>query len=210
MSKESENEYEAVQLQYKIIILGDGAVGKTSIALRQTEDVFSNTYKQTIGLDFFLRRLTLSENTPVTLQIWDIGGQSIGGKMLRNYINGAQNSEDWYQLVWRTFGQDSLPYIALVGNKSDLNHIRAVEDEKHKQFVAESHLHSFQVSAKTGDRVDSMFRQIAADLAGIKLSKAELEDQTPILRAQIINHAQHDPDVKDPDIRAKDRGCLLQ
>lgn len=48
----------------QIIILGDGAVGKTSIALRQTEDMFSNTYKQTIGLDFFLRRLTLSGKCP--------------------------------------------------------------------------------------------------------------------------------------------------
>lgn len=43
----------------KVIILGDGAVGKTSIAMRHTEDNFSNVYKQTIGLDFFLKRLGL-------------------------------------------------------------------------------------------------------------------------------------------------------
>jgi GTPase SAR1 family protein len=42
-----------------VIILGDGAVGKTSIAMRHTEDSFSNMYKQTIGLDFFLKRLVL-------------------------------------------------------------------------------------------------------------------------------------------------------
>lgn len=88
--------------------------------------------------------------------------------------------------------------------------MRAVSEEKHKQFVLESHLHSFQVSAKTGDHVDSMFCQIAADLAGIKLSKNELEAQIPVLRAQIINHTQDDPDVKNPGIRAKERGCQLQ
>lgn len=42
-----------------MIILGDGAVGKTSVAMRHTEDNFSNVYKQTIGLDFFLKRLAL-------------------------------------------------------------------------------------------------------------------------------------------------------
>lgn len=47
-----------------MIILGDGAVGKTSIAMRHTEDSFSNMYKQTIGLDFFLKRLALPGKTP--------------------------------------------------------------------------------------------------------------------------------------------------
>ena len=65
--------------------------------------------------------------------MWDIGGQSIGSKMLGNYIYGAQvvllcyditnyqsfqNLEDWYRLVRRTFGSRALPYVALIGNKS--------------------------------------------------------------------------------------------
>jgi GTPase SAR1 family protein len=162
-------------LQYKIILLGDGTVGKvmemgtpsqpggavliffmqrphadelsrlltlmpptilcqTSIAMRFTADSFGQQYKQvqyllqqqqtslnrkpnnfcqpptptrptlalchrqylvrlplqTIGLDFMLKRLELPGNTQVALQIWDIGGQSIGSKMLGNYIFGSQ------------------------------------------------------------------------------------------------------------------------
>ena len=50
---------EPEQLQYKIILLGDGAVGKTSLAHRFTDDHFAVTYKQTIGLDFFIKRLVL-------------------------------------------------------------------------------------------------------------------------------------------------------
>ena len=55
MSSEDEPE----QLQYKVILLGDGATGKTSIANRFTDDKFAMQYKQTIGLDFFIKRLVL-------------------------------------------------------------------------------------------------------------------------------------------------------
>jgi len=77
---------EPEQLQYKVILLGDGAVGKTSIAMRFTEDHFAKAYKQTIGLDFFIKRLVLPGEVHVALQIWDIGGQTIGGKMIGNYM----------------------------------------------------------------------------------------------------------------------------
>lgn len=60
-SKESfDNEEEDVAIhQFKIILLGDGAVGKTSIATRFSEDKFSQIYKQTVGVDFFIKRINL-------------------------------------------------------------------------------------------------------------------------------------------------------
>ena len=116
---------EAEHKQFKLILLGDGAVGKTSIAQRFAHDHFATAYKQTIGVDFLtghiklpgahggirvarlawgagggrtLSWLTLGGASPplragdvhVTLQIWDIGGQSIGSKMITRYINGAK------------------------------------------------------------------------------------------------------------------------
>ena len=57
MAEDSEDEPE--QLQYKVILLGDGATGKTSIANRFTDDHFAQQYKQTIGVDFFIKRLAL-------------------------------------------------------------------------------------------------------------------------------------------------------
>ena len=93
----------------------------------------------------------------VALQIWDIGGQTIGGKMIGNYIYGAhavllcyditnyqsfQNLEDWYRLVRRTFADGSrpMPYVTLIGNKTDLNHMRAVKMDKHNQFAEENEM----------------------------------------------------------------------
>lgn len=94
------------QRQFKVILLGDGAVGKTSIATRFSSDEFTQSYKQTIGLDFFIKHLILpgaaspetacffprsfsAGDVHVAMQMWDIGGQSISSKMLHNYIFGA-------------------------------------------------------------------------------------------------------------------------
>ena len=92
-SNDSDNEEEdIINYQFKIILLGDGAVGKTSIATRFSEDKFSQNYKQTIGVDFFIKRINMprkfisrldyciyrgffSANLQIALQIWDIGGQ---------------------------------------------------------------------------------------------------------------------------------------
>ncbi|CAL1157356.1 unnamed protein product, partial [Cladocopium goreaui] len=145
---EDDDEDEPEYVQFKVILLGDGAVGKTSLATRFCEDHFAKQYKQTIGLDFFVKRVVLPGDVHVCLQIWDIGGQSIGGKMLSNYIYGSaavvlcyditnyqsfQHLEDWLFLVKRTFDQTPMPYTALMGNKVDLAHIRAVKVEKHSQ-----------------------------------------------------------------------------
>lgn len=101
--------------------------------MRFCEDYFAAQYKQTIGVDFFIKTVVLPGDVHTALQIWDIGGQTIGSKMVTNYIYGAQavllcyditnyqsfqNLDDWLSLVKKTFNGEPLPYIALVGNKS--------------------------------------------------------------------------------------------
>jgi Ras-related protein Rab-28 len=86
--------------------------------MRFASDSFAPSYKQTIGVDFFIKQITLPGDIRVALQLWDIGGQSIGGKMINNYIYGAhaivlcyditnqdsfQDLEDWYRLVTKSF-----------------------------------------------------------------------------------------------------------
>ena len=72
MSDSSDDEQE--NLYYKIIILGDGTVGKSSMANRMCNDNFQQTYKQTIGVDWFKQTIGLPGDINVSLQIWDIGG----------------------------------------------------------------------------------------------------------------------------------------
>eukprot|EP00753_Platysulcus_tardus_P020206 PLAT7879.1.p1 GENE.PLAT7879.1~~PLAT7879.1.p1 ORF type:complete len:247 (+),score=114.54 PLAT7879.1:61-741(+) len=223
----SDSDEEPEMLQYKVILLGDGAVGKTSIATRFTQDYFPRQYKQTIGLDFFIKRLILPGDVYVALQIWDIGGQTIGGKMVHKYIYGAhavllcyditnlssfQNLEDWFRLVRKSFGKAAMPYVALVGNKSDLLHARDVRLEKHNQFADENDMYGYFMSAKSGDQVSSCFYRIAADLAGVVLSRPELDVSSTVVKAELIDYAKTDGTEEEEGKRAEGgggSGCVI-
>ncbi len=72
----------------KLILVGNGSAGKTSICGRFKDDGFKRVYRQTVGVDFYERNLNV-RGREVSLQVWDIGGQSIGSGMLSRYIGGA-------------------------------------------------------------------------------------------------------------------------
>ena len=194
---------EPENLQYKIVVLGNGTVGKTSLISRFCQDQFARSYKQTIGLDFFVRRVELPGNLSVTMQVWDIGGQSIFSKMITTYIFEAnavlltyditnqqsfQDLEDWLELVKRTFEDREMPLLVLLGNKVDLNHMQAVKQDTHSKFASNNDMTHYYVSAKTGDQVNTVFLQTAANLAGVSLPKNSIDIMQKQVRAEIVDH----------------------
>ncbi|XP_048044504.1 ras-related protein Rab-28 isoform X2 [Chanodichthys erythropterus] len=215
----SDSEEEIQERQLKIVVLGDGASGKTSLAIRFAQEAFGKQYKQTIGLDFFLKRITLPGNLNVALQVWDIGGQTIGGKMLDKYIYGAQgvllvyditnsqsfeNLEDWLNMVRKANEEsDTQPAISLIGNKIDLEHMRTVKMEKHQRFCQENGLISQFVSAKTGDSVSLCFQRLAAEIVGIKLNKAEIEQSQRIVKAELVDYPQDEGPIRQETNQSK-------
>lgn len=210
----------------KITLVGDGTAGKTSICMRLSQEQFGKTYKQTLGLDFFLKRVTLPGNINVTLQVWDIGGQQLGGGMLETYLFGAdailliydvtnhgsfENIHDWLDIIKKSPGKDKkLPYLALIGNKVDLEHMRIVKADKHAEFALDNNLHSFYISAKTGDQVDYCFHKVAADILGVKMSKSEIEQTSRVIKAEIVNYNSLQPPSKTVQTQSKSSFCVLQ
>ncbi|CAK8675987.1 unnamed protein product [Clavelina lepadiformis] len=192
-------EDEVLDSRLKLIVVGDGACGKTSIVTRFTQDQFGKQYDQTVGLDFFMKRLSLPGDKNVTLQIWDIGGQTLGGNMLDKYIYGShgvlfvydisnsqsfENISDWFASV-KAVPQGKQPHFALVGNKGDLEHLRVVSKSKHESFASDKGMSSHFISAKTGDSVALCFKKIAVDILKIKLSRAELDATQRVVKAEI-------------------------
>lgn len=88
--------------------------------------------------------------------------------------------------------------------------MRAVKLDKHNLFADENDMYSYFVSAKTGDSVNSSFYRIAADLAGVVLTKPEVEVASRVVKAEIVDHQKDDPSVKEPDASKSGRGkCAI-
>lgn len=196
--------------QLKVTLIGDGTTGKTSICAQLSVESFDKQYTQTVGLDFFLKRFEMPGNMVVTLQVWDIGGQQLGGNMLDTYLYGANvvcliydmtnyssfsNLQDWLNVVksncakWKEESHTfKMPHLALVGNKCDLEHLRTVKRDKHMEFAAANSLSSYFVSARSGDNVNLCFQRIAADVLNIRLTKQEIEKSNQVIKAEIVNY----------------------
>lgn len=192
----------------KAVILGNGSAGKSSVCERLRQDGFSRVYKQTIGIDWHEKLLQI-RGKQVTLQLHDIGGQSLASPMLSQYVAGAgiifllyditdaasfSDAKDWLAAAQRALselgahgsGPALPPHIYLMGNKVDLPHLRKVSAEDHAAFVAVNKLQGdFFVSARTGEGVFTAFFTAAAARCGMTLSDSEIEFTRKVLAAPV-------------------------
>ena len=163
----------------KLCVLGDGAVGKTSIIIQHVDKRFEEEYKPTIGFDIALKTMKIKEEgIDAELLIWDIAGQAIFEKIREEYLQGTNGAlilfdltnkesfdhvKDWLrELV--TYAGD-VPFV-LVGNKTDLPN-RAVTEEQGKDLATSiKALGYIETSAKTGDSVEAAFEEIIKAILG--------------------------------------------
>ncbi|CAM9298376.1 unnamed protein product [Discosporangium mesarthrocarpum] len=184
-------------VQCKLVLIGNGSVGKSSIIRRFTTDGFQRSYKQTVGVDFFEKRIDVQgDGLRVNLQVWDVGGQSLSSTMLPKYFHGARliflcyditdpqsfgDLEDWINAVHREFKckpdgkPTSTPDIYLIGNKIDLIGLRQTTEASHNQFVkVHSLAGGFYCSALSGDNILRGFYTAVSRVVGVSLSSYEL------------------------------------
>jgi len=175
--------------KYKLVFLGEQAVGKTSIITRFMYDTFDQAYQATIGIDFLSKTLYMDDRT-VRLQLWDTAGQERFRSLIPSYIRDSsaavivydvtnktsfENTKRWIDDVRAERGDDVV--LALVGNKTDLAEERQVTTEEGEARAKEHGLLFVETSAKAGMNVKSLFRQIATNLPGMeKNSHAEVVD----------------------------------
>lgn len=164
---------------FKVIVLGDSGVGKTSLVTQYVHKRFINQYKATIGADFMSKELQVDDRL-VTLQIWDTAGQerfqSLGVAFYRgadccvlvydvNVLKSFDNLENWHKefLNQATPTEpDTFPFM-LLGNKIDVDggNSRVVSELKAITWCKSKGIPYFETSAKDDYRIDAAFLSIA-------------------------------------------------
>ncbi len=165
---------------FKIVVLGEGAVGKTAIVTRFSHGFFRTDYKTTIGSQFAVKNIDVVDNDgsrkTVKLQIWDVAGQSRFQILRPMYYRGASGGilvydvtrrrtfivlEEWLTELRKAINKD-IPLV-LVANKTDLPD-RVVEPAEGHEFAKAHNMPYVESSAKTGEGIIDIFEELAKTL----------------------------------------------
>jgi Ras-related protein Rab-11A len=164
-----------MELSFKVIIVGPGAVGKTSLLNRFVHNQFDLKYKLTIGVDFLTKTLEYEPQKLAKLHIWDIGGQERFKFLHRSFYDGAYGAFLVFDLsrqhtfssmkTWlsemRSIVNNDIPRV-IIGNKSDLiPEIGQIIDRNEvEEYAKNEDCLYVETSAKTGENVENAFLEL--------------------------------------------------
>ena len=200
-----------IELIIKLLLLGDTAVGKTSILLKYINDTFDQSVISTIGVDY-MDKIIDYDKYKIKLQIWDTSGQERFRSITRNFYRNADGVMVVFDLtkkatydhvkVWLSEAYEHNEDITtiLIGNKLDLVNERDVSKEIAVNFANNNKLKYLETSAKNGTNIKESFNTII-DL----LLKGKTEQE-------IINdYTKHDSNLSiesdDKEIKKKKKSC---
>ncbi|OHS96372.1 Ras family protein [Tritrichomonas foetus] len=192
---------------HKAVLIGDSAVGKTSIVNQYIFNSCSPEHQATIGINFFTKILT-EGNTNIKLQIWDTAGQEKFHSLIPSYIRNStvailvyditsrisfENLQKWHQIVINS----SNPACIVVGNKLDLESERQIAYEEGQKFASQIKASFIETSARTPSNIQELFSQvaaipIAAQNEEVKKPGAKEEDQTIVVTIDVPNQNQNE------------------
>jgi len=164
--------------QFRLIVVGDSTVGKSSLLRYFCDGKFADDSDPTVGVDFYARIVEIKPSVRVKLQIWDTAGQerfrsitrsyyrnSVGALLLYDTTNydSFEHVNDWLQEAKKQIEPHQSVFI-LVGTKQDKEHLREVPVEQAQQFADYHNLLFLETSSKTGFNVEKTFIQLATKI----------------------------------------------
>lgn len=195
------NENKHNELVVKLLIVGNSAVGKTSLLLRYTEGRFSENHLPTIGIDFKIKKIHF-DDISLKMQIWDTAGQERFKTVTQSYFKGTHgvifvysctDRESYDHIVsWMKQANSSAPQNSskiLVANKCDADEkARVVTTEEGRELASQFKLHFFETSAKTNENISEAFQCIAKmikdEIAPKALKEAKIHEPDRVLNLQ--------------------------
>ncbi|THU44457.1 hypothetical protein C4D60_Mb02t07570 [Musa balbisiana] len=187
MARRADEEYDYL---FKVVLIGDSGVGKSNILSRFTRNEFCLESKSTIGVEFATRTLQV-EGRIIKAQIWDTAGQERYRAITSAYYRGALGAVLVYDVTKPTSFEnisrwlkelrdhaDSNISIMLVGNKTDLKHLRAVASEDAQSYAEKEGLSFIETSALEATNVEEAFQMILGEIYRVISKKNISSDES--------------------------------
>ena len=153
------------QIRIKLLIIGDSAVGKTSMLLKYTDNFFPESHLATIGVEFKTKEVEYNGYN-IELQVWDTAGQERFKSITKSFFRNANGIIFVYDITQKNTFKNVKDWIKdsevndfgfqriLVGNKIDLQNKRQVSLEDAKEWADKKNMEVIETSAKTGANID--------------------------------------------------------
>ena len=190
---------------YKILLIGNSSVGKSSLLLRFVDSKWNETFVPTIGVDFKVKTMEV-EGKKIKLQIWDTAGQERFKNITSNYYRGAhgimvvyditetksfKNITNWLIEIEKNAKKDV--YKLLIGNKIDLEEKREVSHTQAKDFADTYGMKFIETSAKNNNNVNESFQFLASEIMKLeekdkdKLNKKDKKKNMTLTQGSNLN-----------------------
>ena len=201
-------------LSFKVIVIGDSGVGKSSLTNNAVKNTFDEAYNATVGFEFFTFNVKMF-NKVIKLQIWDTCGQELYRSLITNFYRNSSlaimvysiNSKETFENIemWlRELRTHSNPdaKVFLIGNKVDLYDQREVKEEEGEAFKRDNKIDIFmESSAKTGLNAQNIFLKAAKMLYDDYTIYQDKEDEETEL-----DNIKNNTKINKND-KKKDQGC---
>ena len=178
MKSEEENNNDSFDYEYlfKILLIGNSNVGKSSLFLRYVDEIWKDNFVPTIGVDFKIKSIKI-DNKTIKLQIWDTAGQERFRSLLSSYFKGAngilllyditnvnsfKSLSNWLIEIEKNSSKNVKKI--LIGNKCDLNDLRKIPINKGKEFANTYNMKFIETSAKNNVNINECFNILGKEL----------------------------------------------